>query len=188
MFVECLYMVGILAICQALSLGLQQVVLWCLASNSDTSFASGASILVGLRGLEKAFLAKDCDGTELIPVVCAIAAGLFYFLARRIFSRSASWACPRSKFSAAIECPKDLVSVSGDVHAGLSLAVTSKSARAWAVDSSPCWPLPRRSFHAGVYDACVWWESSLRSCRRWSCCVWHTTRRGSLSVLLGVLT
>merc|ERR1719434_450740 len=78
MFVECLYMVGILAVCQALPLGLQQVVLWCLATNSDTSFASGASILVGLRGLEKAFLAKDSDGTELIPVVRAIAAGLFF--------------------------------------------------------------------------------------------------------------
>merc|ERR1712136_714980 len=130
MFVECLYMVGILAICQALSLGLQQVVLWCLASNSDTSFASGASILVGLRGLEKAFLAKDCDGTELIPFVCAIAAGLFdFFFCQTNCQPTCFMGLSAALVLAAIECPKDLVFVSTDVHAGVFHSQSRRSER-----------------------------------------------------------
>ena len=86
----------------------------------------GASILVGLGGLEKAFLAKDSDGTELIPVLRAIAAGLFDFFARRTVSRSALSAV---QVRAAIECPKDLVFVSTDVHAGFFHSKSRRSQR-----------------------------------------------------------
>ena len=181
MFVECFYMVGILAVCQALTLRLQQAVLWCLASNSDTSFASGASILVGLGGLEKAFPTQDTEGMEVIPVVSAIAAGLFDFF----FCQTNCQPKCFMSLSAALVLGSNRVSQGPRfrllrcTRGSFSLAVTSKSARAWAVDSGPCWCVPRRSFHAGVYNACTWRESSLRSCRRWSCCVWQPTRHGS---------
>ena len=146
MFVECFYMVGILAVGQALALGLQQVVLWCLASNSDTSFAPGASILVGLGGLEKALLTQDTEGMEVIPVVRSIAAGLFYFFARRTFSRSASWACPRPKFSQQSRSQRPRFRFHRCTRGSHSLAVTSKSARPWVVGSSPCWCVSTSEF------------------------------------------
>lgn len=154
MFVECFYMVGILAVCQALPLGLQQVVLWCLASNSDTSFASGASILVGLRGLEKAFLAKDSDGTELIPVVRAIAAGLFdFFFCQTNCQPKCFMGLSAAQVRAASERPKGLVFVSIDVHAGVIHSQSRRSQRVlglWIPVHAGVFP--RRSFHADDGD------------------------------------
>ena len=174
-------MVGILAVCQALSLRLQQAVLWCLASNSDTSFASGASILVGLGGLEMAFPTQDTEVMEVIPVVRAIAAGLFdFFFCQTNWQPKCFMGLSAALVLAAIECPKDLVFVSTDVHAGVIHSQSRRSQRVLGL-----WirvlagVFPRRSFHAGVYNACTWRESSLRSCRKWSCCVWQPTRHGS---------
>ena len=107
MFVECFYMVGIIAVCQALALVLQQVVVWCLASNSDTSFAPRASILVGLGGLEKAFLTKDTEGTEVRPVVRAVDAGLFdFFFGQTNCQPKCFVGLSTDQVRAAIECPK----------------------------------------------------------------------------------
>ena len=153
MFVECFYMVGILPVCQALALLLQQVVLWCLASNSDTSFAPEPSISVGLGGLEKAFLTQDTEGMEVIPVVRAIAAGLFYFFARRTFSRSASWGCPRPKFSQQSSVPKasfSLPSMYTRESFTRSHVEVSASLGLWVPVHAGVFP--RRSFHADDCD------------------------------------
>ena len=130
MYVERFYMVGILAVCQALALVLQQVALWCLANNSDTSFAPGASILVGLGGLEKAFLTKDTEETEVIPVVRAIAAGLFdFFFCQTNCQPKCCIGLSTAQVRAAIECPKNLAFVSIDVHAGVFHSQPRRSQR-----------------------------------------------------------
>ena len=69
MFVERLPMAG------ALPLQLQEVVLFCLANDSDASLMAEASILVGLGDLEKASLTKGVEEGGVIPVVRAIAVG-----------------------------------------------------------------------------------------------------------------
>ena len=87
------------------------MVLWCLASNSDTSFAPEASILVQLGGLEKAFPTQDTEGMEVIPVVSAIAAGLFdFFFCQTNCQPKCFMGLSAAQVRAAIECPKDLVS------------------------------------------------------------------------------
>ena len=66
--VERLHMAGIMALCQAVAVGLQGAVLFLLAIDKDNNSAVAlASNLVGLGGLEKAFLDEELKRWEPFP-------------------------------------------------------------------------------------------------------------------------
>jgi len=133
----------------ALALVLQQEDVWCLASNSDTSFAPRASILVGLGGLEKAFLAKDTDGTELRPVVRAVDAGLFVFLLPDELSAEVLHGLvhgPSSRSQRASQSPRLRF------HRCTRRSCFTRSYVEVSASLGSCERLPRRSFHADDCD------------------------------------
>ena len=75
--VERLHMAGIMALCQALAVGLQGAWLRLLAFKADNVSVALASNLVGLGGLEKAFLENREEEYGSIPFFRALLVGLF---------------------------------------------------------------------------------------------------------------
>ena len=195
MFVECFYMVGILTVCQALAF--RAAARWsCGVWQATATHHSppGASILVGLGGLEKAFLAKDSDGTELIPVVRAIGAGLFDFFPDELSAEVLHGLVrgPSSRSNRVSQGPR--VRLHRCTRGSCSLAVTSKSARPRAVGSSPCWcvstsEFPRRRLqclHTAGALAKELQEVVLLCLATNSPWVWRTTLKMTMGMLPGL--
>ena len=72
--VERLHMAGIMAVCQALAVGLQGALLFLIPGVSAIALASN---FVGLGGLETAFLDKTDEKLGKIPLFRAVCVGLF---------------------------------------------------------------------------------------------------------------